>query len=368
GREHGQKADQLPGYRKITDPAARAHVASVWNVPEHAIPGPGLPAVELLASLGRPGGTRCLFVHGANIAVSAPNASTVMDGLRSLDLLVVSDFFLSETAAMADVVLPVLQWAEEEGTVTNLEGRILRRRPAVLPPTGARSELWIMQELARLLDAPSLFSEDPSTMFDELARASAGGLADYSGLDYAVLDAEAPAYWPYPSGSTGTPRLFLDSFAHPSGHAVLVPVSPRIDANAARVPAPLLLATGRLLEHYQSGTQTRRVPELLAAQPGARLQLHPATAQDLDISQGEAVVVTSAHGEAHTVADLTTDIRQDTVFLAFHYAGSGSANLLTGSATDPVSGMPEFKTTPVRVSALSAHARGEAAHHREVFA
>ncbi|MEC5199166.1 assimilatory nitrate reductase catalytic subunit [Arthrobacter sp. PL16] len=368
GREHGQKADQLPGYRKITDPAARAHVASVWNVPEDAIPGPGLPAVELLASLGQPGGTRCLFVHGANIAVSAPNASTVMDGLRSLDLLVVSDFFLSETAAMADVVLPVLQWAEEEGTVTNLEGRILRRRPAVLPPAGARSELWIMQELARLLDAPSLFSEDPATMFDELARASAGGLADYSGLDYAVLDTEVPAYWPYPSGSTGTPRLFLDTFAHPSGHAVLVPVSPRIDANAARFPAPLLLATGRLLEHYQSGTQTRRVPELLAAQPGARLQLHPATAQDLGISQGEAVVVSSAHGEAHAVADLTTDIRQDTVFLAFHYAGSGSANLLTGSATDPVSGMPEFKTTPVRVSALSTHARGEAAHHREVFA
>ncbi|WP_104117249.1 molybdopterin oxidoreductase family protein [Arthrobacter sp. B1805] len=368
GREHGQKSDQLPGYRKITDPAARSHVASVWGVPEDAIPGPGLPAVALLASLGREGGTRCLFVHGANIAVSAPNAATVIDGLRSLDLLVVSDFFLSETAALADVVLPVLQWAEEEGTVTNLEGRVLRRRPAVLPPAGARSELWIMRELARLLDAPSLFSEDPATMFDELARASAGGPADYSGLDYEVLDGGSPAYWPYPSGSTGTPRMFLAAFAHPTGRAVLVPVSPRVDANAARVPAPLLLATGRLLEHYQSGTQTRRVPELLAAQPGARVQLHHATAQDLGISQGEAVVVTSMHGEVHAVADLTADIRQDTVFLAFHYPGSGSANLLTGSSTDPVSGMPEFKTTPVQVSALSAHARRGAAHQPEVFA
>ncbi|WP_043440704.1 molybdopterin oxidoreductase family protein [Arthrobacter sp. L77] len=350
GREHGQKADQLPGYRKITDPAARAHVAAVWGVPEELIPGPGLPAVELLASLGQPGGTRCLFVHGANVAVSAPDSATVIEGLRSLDLLVVSDFFLSETAALADVVLPVLQWAEEEGTVTNLEGRILRRRRAVEPPSGARSELWIMRELAHRLGAPSLFSEEPSTMFDELARASAGGLADYSGLDYGVLDGDAPAYWPYPAGSTGTPRLFLDAFAHADGRAVLVPVVPRTAASAARRPDPLLLATGRLLEHYQSGTQTRRVPALLAAQPAPRLQLHPSTAQDLGIGQGDRVVVTSPYGEARALADLTPDIRQDTVFLAFHFADAGSANLLTGGSTDPVSGMPEFKTTPVSVA------------------
>ncbi|MFC3300062.1 Nitrate reductase [Arthrobacter agilis] len=354
GREHGQKADQLPGYRRITDPAARAHVAAVRGVPESLIPGPGLPAVELLASLGRAGGTRCLFVHGANPAVSAPDASAVIDGLRSLDLLVVSDFFLSETAALADVVLPVLQWAEEEGTVTNLEGRVLRRRPAVVPPPGARSELWVMRELARLLEAPSLFSDDPGTMFDELARASAGGLADYSGLDYAVLDGGPPAYWPYPSGSAGTPRLFLDAFAHADGRAVLVPVSPRADAAASRTPAPLLLATGRLLEHYQSGAQTRRVPELLAARPGPRLQVHPATAQALGIRQDDAVVITSTHGEARATADLSGDIRPDTVFLAFHFAGAGTANLLTGGSTDPVSGMPEFKTTPVRVTTSAA--------------
>ncbi len=354
GREHGQKSDQLPGYRKITDPAARTYVASVWGVPEDAIPGQGLPAVELLASLGEPGGVRCLFAHGANIAVSAPNASTVIEGLKALDLLVVCDFFLSETAALADIVLPVLQWAEEEGTVTNLEGRILRRRRAVTPPEGARSELWIMQELARLLDAPSLFSEDPETMFDDLARASAGGIADYSGLNYAVLDGGTPAYWPYPQGSNGTPRLFRDTFAHDDGRAALIPVAPRAAAVVARVPAPLLLATGRLLEHYQSGTQTRRVPGLLAAEPTARLQIHPTTAGDLGIVQGSTVVVSSAHGEAHALADLTGDIRQDTVFLAFHYAKAGSANLLTGSSTDPISGMPEFKTTPVKVAPVEA--------------
>ncbi len=367
GREHGQKADQLPGYRKITDPAARAHVAAVWGVPAATIPGPGLPAVALLAALGEPDGVRCLFVHGANIAVSAPNASTVIEGLRSLDLLVVCDFFLSETAALADVVLPVLQWAEEEGTVTNLEGRVLRRRAAVPAPPGARSELWIMQELARLLGSPSLFSEDPATMFDELARASAGGLADYSGLDYAILDGATPAYWPYPAGSSGTPRLFLDAFAHGDGHAVLVPVAPRQDVTGERFPAPLLLATGRLLEHYQSGTQTRRVAGLLAAQPVARLQIHPGTAQELGIMQGDAVSVTSEHGEARVLADLTAEVRPDTVFLPFHYADTGSANRLTGSSTDPVSGMPEFKTTPVRVALLSPSPRHESTHRLEAI-
>ena len=140
-------------------------------MPETLIPGPGLPAVQLLKSLGQPDGVRCLFVHGANVAVSAPDANAVIAGLRSLDFLVVCDFFLSETAAEADLVLPVTQWAEEEGTLTNLEGRVLRRRRALAPPPGVRSELWIMTRLAEPLDAPSTFSEDPETVFEELRLA-----------------------------------------------------------------------------------------------------------------------------------------------------------------------------------------------------
>ncbi|WP_397427924.1 molybdopterin oxidoreductase family protein, partial [Pseudolysinimonas sp.] len=142
GREHGQKADQLPGYRKITDPAAREHVAAVWGVEPDSIPGPGVPAVELLAELGAPGRIRAFFVHGSNVVISAPDAGAVRAGLQALDLLVVSDFFLSETAQLADVVLPVPQWAEEEGTMTSLEGRVLRRRRAIDPPSGVRDELW----------------------------------------------------------------------------------------------------------------------------------------------------------------------------------------------------------------------------------
>ncbi|MFP3578554.1 molybdopterin oxidoreductase family protein [Arthrobacter sp. SIMBA_036] len=344
GREHGQKADQLPGYRKITDPAARAHVARVWGVDESLIPGPGLPAVELLKSLGQPDGVRCLFVHGANVVVSAPDAHAVTKGLRSLDFLVVCDFFLSETAAEADLVLPVTQWAEEEGTLTNLEGRVIRRRRALMPPPGVRNELWLMAQLAKLLEAPSTFSDDPETVFEELRLASAGGLADYSGIDYAMLDRGEAAYWPYPSGSTGTPRLFGDGFAHADGRAVMVPVTPSKRVRSL-ADGSLALATGRLLEHYQSGAQTRRVDELLAAQPQARLLIHPGTAASRDISDGDYVTVTNERGEVLCRAELSTTVRPDTVFLPFHFPGQESANRLTEAVTDPISGMPEFKTS-----------------------
>ncbi|MFJ6027550.1 molybdopterin oxidoreductase family protein [Pseudarthrobacter sp. NPDC092424] len=360
GREHGQKADQLPGYRKITDPAARAHMARVWGVPEETIPGPGLPAVQLLKSLGQPDGVRCLFVHASNIAVASPDANSIIAGLRSLDFLMVCDFFMSETAAEADLVLPVLQWAEEEGTLTNLEGRVLRRRRALAPPAGARSELWIMARLAERLGAPSTFSEDPETVFEELRSASAGGLADYSGIDYAMLDRGEAAYWPYPAGSTGTPRLFLDHFAHPDGKAALVPVAPRRRRTSAGGPdaeaKEMTLITGRLLEHYQSGSQTRRVAELLAARPEAKLQIHPSAAAALGITEGALVSASNGRGEVVCAAELSPAIRPETVFLPFHFPGPESANRLTEAATDPISGMPEFKSNQVWVRPVAAPA------------
>lgn len=341
GREHGQKADQLPGYRRIDDPDARAHVAGVWGVDPSILSGPGIPAVQLLHSAGRPGGVRALLVHGSNVVVSSPDVQSVRDALGRLDLLVVSDFFLSETARLADVVLPVLQWAEEDGTMTNLEGRVLRRRRAVAPPEGPRSELWIMAELARRLDAPGTWDLDPSLVFDELARASAGGPADYSGLSHALLDGDVAAHWPYPSGSDGTPRLFRDRFAHPDGRARLVAVR----ATPPETPrgAELSLITGRLLEHYQSGAQTRRVPELAEARPELVAQLHPATARDRGLADGDLVRLENGRGAVEARVGLSPDIRPDTVFLPFHFPDAASANLLTSDRLDPVSAMPEFK-------------------------
>jgi assimilatory nitrate reductase catalytic subunit len=352
GREHGQKCDQLPGYRRITDPQARAHVAGVWGVEPDLIPGPGVPAVELLQSLGEDGGPRALLVHGSNVVVSAPDSSAVRAGLDRLDLLVVSDFFLSETAELADVVLPVPQWAEEEGTLTNLEGRVLRRRRALPPPAGVRDELWILSELARRLEAPGTWSVDPRAVFDELRRASAGGIADYSGIDDALLDAGAPVHWPCPVGSLGTPRLFAERFGHPDGRARIVAVSPAPGDPRLPRSGELTLITGRLLEHYQSGTQTRRVPELVRAQPVVRATLHPATAERLGLADGEDIELSNARGVVRAAALISADVRPGDVFVPFHFAGDGTANLLTSDEVDPVSAMPEFKTGAVRVRRL----------------
>lgn len=233
--------------------------------------------------------------------------------------------------------------------MTNLEGRVIRRRRALTPPPGVRDELWILRELARRLDAPGTYPDDPRAVFDELRRASAGGMADYSGIDDGLLDAGIPVHWPCPAGSTGTPRLFADGFAHPDGRARIVPVTPVGHEERLPEPGGLTLITGRLLEHYQSGAQTRRVPELAAAQPTVRATLHPAAAARHGIADGDLVELSNARGTMRATALLSTDVRPGDVFLPFHFAGDGTANLLTSDAVDPVSAMPEFKTGAVRV-------------------
>lgn len=363
GREHGQKADQLPGYQRIDDPVARAHVAGVWGVDPSSLPGPGLPAVALLRALGTGGGPRALLVHGSNLLVSAPNAGAVRDRLASLDLLVVCDVVPSETALAADVVLPTTQWAEEEGTMTSLEGRVIRRRRALDPPAGVRSELDILAALAARLGCTVDFPTDPAEVFDELARASAGGPADYSGLSHARLDAEPDLFWPCPAtpdgaAHPGTPRLFADRFPTPDGRARMTPVAHAGPTDDVRPDAPILLVTGRVLQHYQSGAQTRRVPELAGAAPEPFVEIHPLLADRLDAAEGDLLRLTSSRGSVVARARLTTATRPDTVFMAFHWGGRGSVNLVTTDATDPTSGMPEFKVCAVAVAVEPVAADG----------
>ena len=355
GREHGQKADQLPGYRRIDDPAARAHVAGVWGVDPAVLPGPGRSAVELLDALGTPAGPKALLVHGSNLVVSAPNQRSVRDRLAALDLLVVADVVPSETALLADVVLPVTQWAEEDGTMTTLEGRVVRRRRALAPPAGVRTDLDVLAGLAVRLRPEVAFCADPDEVYDELRRASAGGPADYTGISRERLDAGEALFWPCPTPDhPGTPRLFAESFATPDGKARLVPVEHRPVADDLRADAPLYLITGRLLQHYQSGAQTRRVAELQALEPAVFAELHPRTAARLGIADGDRVVLRTARGSMQAPARLSTDVRPDTVFVPFHYGGDDSVNLLTNDALDPVSGMPEFKACAVELTRWEA--------------
>jgi assimilatory nitrate reductase catalytic subunit len=359
GREHGQKADQLPGYRLITDPAARARIAPLWGMTPDELPGPGLSAVELLAAIGTDGGPRALLVHGSNLVVSAPRAVRVTERLRALELLVVCDVVPSETALLADVVLPVTQWAEEEGTLTTLEGRVVRRRRALGPPPGVRDELDVLASLAERLGRPGLMPRDAAAAFEQLRTASAGGTADYSGISYARLDAGEALHWPCPARAAGeephpgTPRLFLDRFPTPDGRARFVAVDHRPPADDVRPEAPLHLVTGRVLQHYQSGAQTRRVAELASAVPAPFVELHPDLAERLGVEAGDDVRVRSARGTAVAAARLTESVRPDTVFMPFHWGGPGSANALTNDALDPVSRMPEFKLCAVSVERAS---------------
>ncbi|MFJ1976311.1 molybdopterin oxidoreductase family protein [Streptomyces albogriseolus] len=362
GREHGQKADQLPGYRKLTDPAARAHVAEVWGVDPDSLPGPGRSAYELLDALGSD--VRALLLMGSNPVVSAPRAAHVEERIRSLDFLAVCDVVLSETAGLADVVLPVTQWAEETGTTTSLEGRVLLRRRAISPPPGVRSDLEVLHELAARLGGEGSpekrFPTDPEEVFEELRRASAGGPADYSGITYRRLAEENGVFWPCPAPGEpsdetvhpGTPRLFLDRFATEDGRARFVPVSHRAVAEEPDEEYPVLLTTGRVVAQYQSGAQTRRVDELNAAAPGPFVELHPRLAQRIGAVEGGPVAVVSRRGRAVAPARITTSIRPDTVFMPFHWAGEGRANTLTNPALDPTSRMPEFKACAVRLEAV----------------
>jgi len=358
GREHGQKADQLPGYRLLANPQHRADVAAVWNVAPESLPQPGLSACELLAATGGEGArVRGLLVFACNLLVSAPDAAALRTRLDQADLLVVADPFLSETAAIA-VVLPVAQWAEEEGTMTNLEGRILLRRQAKDPPAGVWTDLQVIAGLAARLGAGAHFSGDAATTGEEFRRCTSGGVADYAGAAWDRLPAEAGVFWPCPDAAhPGTPRLFLDRFAHPDGLARFHAVEHVGPAETPCAEFPLILTTGRVMGHYQSGAQTRRIPELAQAEPGAFAEVHPDTARQLGVQAGDSVRLTTRRGDARMAVRLSRDIRRDTVFVPFHWGGEGSANRLTIAALDPVSRIPEYKACAVRMD----RAQGETA-------
>ncbi|MEE6179461.1 molybdopterin oxidoreductase family protein [Mycobacterium sp. 050134] len=350
GREHGQKSDQLPGYRKLDDTQARAHVARVWGVDPADLPSPGRSAYEMLSALGTPGGVRALWVMASNVVVSAPNALHVAERLRALDFLAVSDIFLSETAALADVVLPTTQWAEESGTMTNLEGRVILRRAAMPPPAEVRSDLDVMADLAKRLGAQG-FSAEPQEVFDELTRASQGGKADYRGISYQRIADNDGVFWPCPSPLyPDTPRLFVEDFPTPDRRAHFHAVEHRGTPELPDDEFPYYLTTGRVMRQYQSGTQTRRVPQLAEGDPEPVAELHPTLARSVGVASGDKVRLRTRRGEAVMTARTDSGIRPDTVFAPFHWDGAGNINRLTNPALDPYSRMPSFKVCAVSVS------------------
>jgi assimilatory nitrate reductase catalytic subunit len=352
GREHGQKADQLPGYRKIENPEHREQIARIWGINADDLPRAGRSAYELLDSLGQENGVRALLVHGSNVAVSSPNAGHIQKRLASLDFLMVADIFLSETAEFADVVLPVAQWAEETGTMTNLEGRVILRQAAKTPPDGIKTDAQICALLAQKLGCGDKFPSEPRVIFEEFRRATAGASADYSGISYERIQSENGVFWPCSQNETspnGTPRMFVERFATDDGKARFHAVRHRPAGEEPDDDFPLYFTTGRVMAQYQSGTQTRRIKALCDTASEAFVEMHPLLAKQFGIAAGDVVQVETRRGLATAPARLSQGIRRDTIFMPFHWGGGQCANLLTNPALDSTSKMPEFKVCAARI-------------------
>jgi assimilatory nitrate reductase catalytic subunit len=361
GREHGQKCDQLPGARDLANPEHRAYVAGVWGVPADELPQPGVDAYEIIRKIDR-GEIRGLLSICFNPVVSLPDNAFVRRALDKLDFYVAIDFFLNESARYADVVLPGSLHEEDEGIVTTTEGRVIKINKAIACPGEAHEDWRIIQDVARALGRPRGFTFDsPRAILEELRVASKGGIADYAGITYERLEAENGIFWPCPSEDhPGTPRLFEEGswnpiaqgkgpFYFPDGraHFVVAPYTP-----PAEVPDeeyPLILTTGRVVSHFLSGEQTRRIGPLNDQCPEPYIEVHPQTAARLGLADGDRATARTRRESCTLAVRVVRTIRPDTIFIPYHWPGERSANQLTIAAQDPISKIPEYKACAARL-------------------
>jgi assimilatory nitrate reductase catalytic subunit len=360
GREHGQKADQLPGQRKIDDPAARKYISEVWGIDESEMPQAGTSVVEMFDQIHR-GEIRGMLTICNNVMVSLPDVNWVRAALEKLGFMVVIDFFLSESCKFADVVLPGSAWAEDEGTTTTVEGRVVKINQAVNPPGEAKRDWEIICDLARLLGKESYFPyHTPREIFDELRVASKGGKADYYGITYEKIDKQNGVFWPCPTEDhPGTLRLFEEKFAYPDGKARFFGYEFRPAAEVPDKEYPFYLTTGRTVYHYLSGNQTRRIGFLKEQAPEPWVEIHPLVAEKLGIQNGEKVRVYTRRGEVIIPAMVVTTIRPDTLFIPYHWGPPVAANLLTVHAVDPLAKIPEYKACAAMIEKLNDKAAKE---------
>ena len=355
GREHGQKADQLPGMRSITDPEARRHVSEVWGIDEKDLPGAGLTACEIMEAIQR-GEIKALFSMCFNPVVSLPDANFTREALSKLEFFGVIDFFMSETAHYADLIFAGSLQEEDEGIICSAEGRVQKINKAVDPPGEAKSDALIICDLAKQLGKGKYF-DFPSTreIYDELRRASQGGLADYYGITWERIEQELGVFWPCPDlEHPGTRRLFEDGkFYHKDGKAHFQVTEWRPSGDPIDAQFPLYLTTGRVVSHYLSGTQTRRIGPLVEQYPEPKAEIHPRLAAKHGIEDGDWVRVATRRSAMTIQAMVVKTIRPDTIFIPYHWPGRRSANNLTHRTLDPRSKIPEYKVSACHVEKTS---------------
>jgi assimilatory nitrate reductase catalytic subunit len=361
GREHGQKCDQLPGARDISNPEHRAYIAGVWGIDADEIPPAGVDAYEIFRKIDA-GEIKGLLTICFNPVVSLPDNNFIKRVLEKLDFYVAIDFFLNETARYADIVLPGSLHEEDEGVVTTAEGRVIKINKAIDCPAAAREDWRIIQDIAGALGGERGFTfNSPGEIFAELREASRGGIADYSGITYEKIERQYGVFWPCPSeNDPGTPRLFEENSWNPvargSGRFYFPDGKARFNVARYTPPAedvddeyPIILTTGRVVSQFLSGEQTRRIGPLVDHCPEPRVEIHPLLAAKLGIADGDWITVESRRGDCTLRAQVVKTIRPDTVFIPYHWAGPRSANQLTISAQDPISKIPEYKVCAVRL-------------------
>ena len=333
----GALPDLLPGYQRASDPEARARFGSAWGVD---VPSePGLTLTEKVNGAGDK--VKVMFIMGENPLMSDPDTNHVRKQLEKLDFIVVSELFMSETAAVADVVLPAVSYAEKDGTYTATDRRIQRLHRAVEPVGDARPDWWILIQLSGRLGYPMEYTH-PSEVMDEIASVT----PIYRGVSYARLEGEG-LRWPVPTADhPGTPILHVGKFSRGLGRFHVVEHRPPAEEPDSEYP--LLLTTGRVLFHWHTGTMTRRSPTLTDQINEPFIEISEADAERLGVHYNQMVRVASRRGEITLKARVTPGIMEGVVFIPFHFS-EAPANVLTNNAVDAESKIPEFKACAVRV-------------------
>ena len=356
-------ASGIPGYRKFDNEMDRAEIARLWNVPVERIPGQrGLAYPDIIEGAVA-GKIRALWVIGTNPLVSFPNIDVLKHALENLDFLVVQDgFHPTPTTELADLVLPAAIWGEKEGTYTNSERRVSKVNAAVRPPGESRADFDIFLAVAERLGCKDeLFPgwNEPYDAFEEWRRVSAGRLCDYSGMTYEQLEECGGIQWPHPQGTdltaSASRRLYSDGiFETEDGRARLLPTQWAPFPEQPSSEFPLILNTGRTVEHWHTRTKTGAISILQRMSPRAWLEMNPKDARQLDLQAHDHVEVISPRGRVSRVELRVTEIvGPGQVFLPFHFAET-NANQITQSAFDPISREPNYKQCSVRVERSSS--------------
>jgi assimilatory nitrate reductase catalytic subunit len=358
GTREASFSSSLPGYRKFECLTDREDLASIWNVPVERIPAQrGLAYPDIISAVLKKR-IRALWIIATNPLVSFPNIDVLKQALGELEFLVVQDgFHPTPTTELAHLVLPAAIWGEKEGTYTNSERRVSKVNAAVSPPDEALSDFDIFLELARELDCyDELFPgwKSPSDAFEEWKRVSAGRLCDYSGITYSELEKRGGIQWPCPAGSdpdgAATRRLYVNGhFQTPDGKAQLVCADWEPFPEQPSPDYPLILNTGRTVEHWHTRTKTDKVPILEQLAPRAWLEMNPKDAEALMLQPHELVDVVSARGRVRRVElRITEIIAPGQIFVPFHFA-EWNINNVTQDIFDPISREPNYKQCAVRV-------------------